>query len=103
MSSFRYMFLMKPVFMLFLSWHRITEILFSLTLARSLISARQLYEPHAHVLVEARRSLGLFHHHDAITGTSKKFVMADYGQMYVTRHSFWFDQLLRMVLMDVCN
>ncbi|BFZ07971.1 hypothetical protein BsWGS_11009 [Bradybaena similaris] len=60
---------------------RITEILFSLTMAQSQISARQLYKPHAHVLVDARRSLGLFHHHDAITGTSKKFVMADYGRI----------------------
>ncbi|CAG5119326.1 unnamed protein product [Candidula unifasciata] len=60
---------------------RITEILFSLTVAQSLTSANVIYQQHALVLVEARRSLGLFHHHDAITGTSKKFVMADYGQI----------------------
>lgn len=62
---------------------RSAEILYTVAMNK----ARQNnYGPHLKILernfeklVRARRHLGLFQHHDAITGTSKSFVMRDYG------------------------
>jgi len=63
---------------------RTTEILYTMAvnMARRVRSGLPLgmMESTYDQLVEARRHLGLFQHHDAITGTSKAFVMADYQE-----------------------
>uniref|UniRef100_A0A674BD51 mannosyl-oligosaccharide 1,3-1,6-alpha-mannosidase n=1 Tax=Salmo trutta TaxID=8032 RepID=A0A674BD51_SALTR len=61
---------------------RAAEILYSLTLA-NIQRFRKLNDFPAvennRLLTEARRNLGLFQHHDAITGTGKDMVVIDYG------------------------
>ncbi|KAK0067830.1 alpha-mannosidase 2x [Biomphalaria pfeifferi] len=61
---------------------RSSEIIFSLTQvqARKHAAANFPSRDFMQKLVDARRALGLFQHHDAITGTAKDFVMVDYGQ-----------------------
>lgn len=62
---------------------RSAEILYTVALSRARQHGAnrtvQLLERDFERLVKARRNLGLFQHHDAITGTSKAFVMHDYA------------------------
>ncbi|GAB1301271.1 Alpha-mannosidase 2 [Apodemus speciosus] len=57
------------------------EILYHLALkqAQKYKINKFLSSPHYTTLTEARRNLGLFQHHDAITGTAKDWVVVDYG------------------------
>lgn len=64
---------------------RATEILFSLTLAQMRRFHGNNLDPgfpaqeHFRSLTEGRRSLALFQHHDAVTGTARDPVVVDYG------------------------
>uniref|UniRef100_A0A4W5P7Q4 Alpha-mannosidase n=1 Tax=Hucho hucho TaxID=62062 RepID=A0A4W5P7Q4_9TELE len=61
---------------------RAAEIIYSLTLANIRRSGKRNDFPaveNYRLLTEARRNLGLFQHHDAITGTGKDLVVIDYG------------------------
>ena len=64
-----------------LSLGRGAEILYSLAVAHARRSGLASQYPLSNfaLLTEARRTLGLFQHHDAITGTAKEAVVADYG------------------------
>lgn len=62
---------------------RSAEILFTVALNQARqyhnANALRIYEKNYEKMIIARRNLGLFQHHDAITGTSKALVMRDYG------------------------
>ncbi|CAH1790575.1 unnamed protein product [Owenia fusiformis] len=60
---------------------RSAEIIFSYALAHARHNKVSSFPEESMMksLVQARRNLGLFQHHDGITGTAKDFVVVDYG------------------------
>lgn len=62
------------------------EILYSLALSHARHAGMDSKYPLSDyaMLTDARRNLGLFQHHDAITGTAKEAVVVDYGVRYVS-------------------
>uniref|UniRef100_A0AAQ6ANF4 mannosyl-oligosaccharide 1,3-1,6-alpha-mannosidase n=1 Tax=Amphiprion ocellaris TaxID=80972 RepID=A0AAQ6ANF4_AMPOC len=61
------------------------EILYSLAVANARHAGMEGRYPVSDyaLLVDARRSVGLFQHHDAITGTAKENVVIDYGTNWI--------------------
>ena len=60
---------------------RAGEVLLSLALASARRHGTTLFQGDQLVdrCVSARRHLGLFQHHDGVTGTARDFVVVDYG------------------------
>ncbi|CAL1288074.1 unnamed protein product [Larinioides sclopetarius] len=61
-------------------WLRAAEILYSLAKTNIKESEENIFLKDYSSLVSARQNFGLFQHHDAITGTSRRHVMEDYGR-----------------------
>ncbi|XP_023714691.1 alpha-mannosidase 2 [Cryptotermes secundus] len=73
----------KRVDRMLVSYVRATELLFSLAWGTKQSSSDWLLAPESgltKLLSDARRSLSLFQHHDAITGTAKDHVVEDYAK-----------------------
>jgi alpha-mannosidase II len=72
---------MHETYWCFFSCFRAGEVLLSLALASA--HRHETTSFHGDQLVDrcvsARRHLGLFQHHDGVTGTARDFVVVDYG------------------------
>ena len=62
-------------------FYRAAEILYTYANAQSKLDGITSFQAESLVgmLTNARRQLGLFQHHDGITGTAKDHVVVDYG------------------------
>jgi len=59
---------------------RSADILFTLATHSTLSSHSPALTKLYDLLVEARRALSLFQHHDGVTGTGRRLVVIDYGE-----------------------
>jgi alpha-mannosidase II len=67
---------------------RASEILFSVANVKMLEKSTRSQFPKDNLykkLVQARRNLGIFQHHDGVTGTAKDHVVNDYGLKYLKK------------------
>jgi alpha-mannosidase II len=71
---------------------RASEIIFSVANAKMLEKSTSSQFPKDNLykkLVQARRNLGIFQHHDGVTGTAKDHVVNDYGLKYLKKISLF--------------
>ena len=76
-----------PFFEISAVYFRASEIIYSLAHVKTFEQKSDNQFPNKdlfNLLVKARRNLGVFQHHDGVTGTAKDHVVNDYGLKYGT-------------------